>query len=206
LISILILTDRILAYDGFKQRQAFREEERKKMTSHLNYTEHRPSKSNQINLQNYQVAANSNLYQNLEQIVRRKFPSKPPNQVEKITEEIAKIYNEKMKDHLDSLNKKMDSEVDDENVTIETSMGYVAYLRMFNVLNLIGYTMILFSYQHGLKEKVQYLPLYLLGFIVSSCSTFAFELTHNYLLYRSYFLQIITKMNKIDDSRSFKQA
>lgn len=202
LISILIFTDRVLSYNGFKQRQNLKEEERRRATVSLNSSE----PQNPLcppTLSDLQVSSNSQTFKNLQQIVRRKFPEKPLSTIEEISKKIAGIYNEKMENHYKSLRRKIDTnysaDMDDE-IIIETSMGYISFLRWFNILNLIGYTMILFSYQQGEQE----LWLYLIGFLISSSSTFAFELTHNYLLYRSYFLEILVKMKKRDEKQSTK--
>jgi len=200
LIYILILTDRILAYDGFKKRQVFREKQRQR--------ESMGGSTALIGLQHYQVQDESRVFNDMAQVVRRKFPEKSEQQVEEMTQKITNIYNDKMKNHYFSLKDKMKYEIDDVE-EIETSMDYVRYLRWFNILNLIGYAFILFSYQrlsdakakhpHDASSEFEFLPLYLFGFIISSFGTFAFELTHNYVLYRSYFLQVLAKMKKLED-------
>jgi len=194
LIIILILTDRILAYDGFKKRQEFRASERRR-TTNLSVRE---STSRVVNLNNYHVSPDSVVYQQVKQTLKGKFPDKSQIELEELTQQVTDVYNIKMKDHFLSLKRKVNDGME-ENISIETSMDYVRYLRGFNILNLIGYALILFSYQRD-THNANYLSLYMIGFIISAVSTFGFELTHNYLLYRSYFLQILLKMNRRDDS------
>jgi len=192
LIYILILTDRILAYDGFKKRQIFREKQRQRESMGGSHA--------MIGLQHYQVQDESRVFNDMAQVVRRKFPEKTEEQIEEMTQKITNIYNDKMKNHYFSLKEKMNYEIDDVE-EIETSMDYVKYLRWFNILNLVGYALILFSYQHlnsKSTNQFEFLPMYLFGFIISSFGTFAFELTHNYVLYRSYFLQVLAKMKKLE--------
>jgi len=193
----LILTDRILAYDGFKKRQEFRAKERRSTVS-KNAIAHSNSHTE---LNNYQVSKNSNLFRNMEEALIKKFPNKTSDQIEELTGKVAEIYNEKMRTHFNSLKEKM-KENSGEITPIETSMSYVRFMRFFNVLNLIGYALILYSYQHiNISDNDPLPPIffYIIGFVISSLATFAFELTHNYLLYRSYFLQVLAKMNKRDE-------
>jgi len=192
LIIILILTDRILAYDGFKKRQEFKASERKKTQPTVRDSTHRI-----VNLNNYNIATDSVVYDQVKQTLSRKFPDKSPIELEELTQQVTDIYNVKMRDHFFSLKRKVYDGMDD-TLTIETSMDYVRYLRGFNVLNLIGYALILFSYREETGSTTS-LSFYMIGFTISAVSTFGFELTHNYLLYRSYLLQILAKMNRRDD-------
>lgn len=97
-----------------------------------------------------------------------------------------------MNDHFDTLRDKIKDYIDEPG-TIETSMSYVKYLRIFNGFILLGYVLVLISYENSEDSDSDTalgtrLSWYLIGFIISSVATFAYELTHNYLLYRSYFL------------------
>jgi len=194
LIFILILTDRILAYDGFKKRQEFRARERRTtLTNKISVT----NVNNELD--NYQVSKSSHLFRNMEEALSKKFPDKSQEQIAELTDKVADIYNEKMRTHFYSLKEKMKENLQ-ETTPIETSMSYVRFMRFFNVLNLIGYALILYSYQHIDKsDSIPSIFFYLAGFVIASIATFAFELTHNYLLYRSYFLQVLAKMNKKDE-------
>ena len=190
LIFIFILTDRILAYDGFKERQQFLKEEKSKKVG-VGPTS---SNSNNIHLSSYQLSRASRAYTNLEQAIRRKFPNKPIVDVQEITAKLAVRYNSRMKEHLNSLKDKLKSEMDEPVVVSPTSMRYAKFIRFFNVLNLIGYAVIMMSYRDDDPST------YLVGFIVCSMATFAQELVHNYLLYRSFFLQVVARMNRDEDS------
>jgi len=188
LVLILVLTDRLLSYEGFKKREEFRTEGRNRSQIATTQVTH---------IDNYQIQPESRISQRVVDTIRKKFPEKAPEEIKTLADKLINIYNQSMKDHLGKLSDQLNANSDEPPI-IGTSMSYVRYLRYFNIFILIGYVMVLVSYKQ-LEESASLpsssLPLYLCGFIISSVATFAYELTHNYLLYRSYFLQILSKVN-----------
>jgi len=147
------------------------------------------------------VAPHSSAYKNIVSALKDKFQDKSDEEIDTLAKNIAERYNQKMNEHFDTLKQKIKDYIDDPGV-IPTSMSYVSYLRYFNLFILAGYVLVLISYENMDDPSTDggSLSLYLIGFIISSVATFAYELTHNYLLYRSYFLQILTKYKSNRDS------
>ena len=192
IIFILILTDRILAYDGFKKRQEFLAGDRVRSNSADSRSSNHSN--NGVHLSSYQLTPTSDSYHSLQEAIRKKFPNTSQIRIHEIAGQVVTVYNTKMREHYYNLKGKAKGGME-KPIQLKTSMNYVRFLRFYNVLNLIGYAIILYSYQSQSVKATQ-LTIYLLGFAVSSIATFAYELTHNYLLYRSFFLQVLAKMKR----------
>ena len=86
----------------------------------------------------------------------------------------------------------------------QTSMDYIKFLLIFNVTNLLGYIFMLIAYktyQNGEQNaESKGLEWFLIGFSITSLATFAYELTHNFLFYRSFFGPVHNFWKKSNDA------
>lgn len=136
LVLILVLTDRLLSYEGFKKREDFRNSNKQNAGRN---TIMEP-------VRHYTVQKESTAYENIVQSLKEKFKDKSDGEIEKLADDITNRYNDKMAEHFTTLQDKI-KEYIDEPETLETSMSYVKYLRYFNVFILIGYVLVLISYE-----------------------------------------------------------
>ena len=105
--------------------------------------------------------------------------------------EISNFYRTEIEKHSNFINEMKKSKIDILVSQIPTSSLFVWYFLCFNILNMIGYTIMIIAANHGLNFK--YLKIYLIGFVINGLSTFLYELSHNYLLFRSFFYVIFIK-------------
>ena len=174
LVFILVLTDRYLAYEGFKKREKEgprRKDDQPNITSFLEC---------------YKTELNPDT---IREELNKKFPSQEAEN-EKLANEIVGIYKEKMEKHIDEI-KRMIRGLNDQG-NHQTSMKYIIYLLIFNVTNLVGYIFMLVAYKkytltNDPAANESGLSYFLVGFIITSLATFSYELSHNYLFYKHFF-------------------
>lgn len=174
LVFILVLTDRYLAYEGFKKRE---KEGPQRKSDQPNITSF---------LESYKTELNPDT---IKEELNKKFPNQDAEN-EKLANEIVGIYKDKMEKHIDEI-KRMIRGLNDQG-NHQTSMKYIVYLLIFNVANLIGYIFMLVAYKkYGIiindESNTSGLEFFLVGFIITSAATFTYEISHNYLFFKCFF-------------------
>ena len=169
LVFILVIVDRYLAYEGFKRRVNLQASNVARPDIDID------------NRYEMEFKIDETTKNEIELYLHDRFKQIDPLLINTDVECIINNYNGKLKEHIDQIKKYQ--EIYNDEKQEPNDLSYVVFLLLYHVLHLIAYIIILISY----KGDPIYLTTYLCGLLVFYFSTFVYELSHNYLLYKGLF-------------------
>lgn len=181
-VLMLLFVDRYLTYDGFRKRKALPQNK----AAWFDYKAALKYYGDQIDPNSIQIELPQH-FQDQPLLLQNNAEGKIA------AEEIKTVYLTKLKEHIEEVRRMAGGF--NIQVNYRISMDYIGYLIAYNFFNSIGYIFMLVPYylyqsydtpDDSEKFEIQ-LTFHLIGFTITSLSTFAYELSHNFLFYKSFF-------------------